>query len=232
MLFSQDMKEIIIEKFIEKNITNKLNNKEKEYGKKISKAFKISDLDVLSSMFLATYLITLLIINIMVIFFIGYNKDNNIYILLSTWTLLIPVFTPIMLSRVGLNNSKKKLKEKINKKTILGAFESSLEYILNNKNNKKVNKQLIVEAKEYILMLTENKEDYLYDKIVKEKLFSVNKKLDENILLEKYYITCSEFSKKKPQLISEEEMRNFKIEKSEQSGFNANLEINKILENI
>lgn len=232
MLFSQDMKEIIIEKFIEKNINNKLNNKEKEYGKKISKVFKISDLDVLSSMFLATYLITLLILNIMIIFFIGYSKDNNIYILLSTWALLLPVVTPIMLSRVGLNKSKKKLKEKISKKTILEAFESSLKHILNNKNNKKVNKQLIAEAKEYILMLTENKEDYLYDKIIKEKLFSVNKNLDENILLEKYYITCSEFTKKKPQLISEEELRNFKIEKSEQSGFNANLEINKILENI
>lgn len=227
MLFSPELKAKITKVFCRENIKNKLTKEEIKNGRRMD----FYDL-VLSYPYFAINIIFILffclIFNTIKYNFFGQQSYNGLTFLLSIIIpLIISFFTTKYLCH-PIKKSIKTLQKKINKETIMNTLKISLKEIINDTES---NEETVIEAKNYISMLAEGKDDLIYQKINNEKVFFVKYLIQPSNILQEYYLCCME---EKPlleeKILSSEEITKMKINKLEESGFNANLEIDKILQ--
>lgn len=229
MLFSTELKAKLTKVFCRENIKNKLTKEEIKNGIKMER----NDLVFSYPYFVINIIFILffcLIFNTLKYNLFGEENYNGLTLLLSV---IIPLTISLLTAKylcIPFKKSIKTLEKNINKETIMNTLKLSLKEIINDAES---NDETVIEAKNYISMLAQGKEDLIYQKIMKEKIFSVRSIIQHSNILQEYYVCCLEKkSILEQKILSSEEITKIKINKLEESGFNAKLEINKILENI
>lgn len=227
MLFSTELKAKLTKVFCRENIKNKLTKEEIKNGMKMERNDIVSSYPyfVINIVFILFFC---LIFNSIKYNLFGDESYNGLTFLLS---IIIPLTISFLTAKYLCNPFKKSIKrlqKSINKETIMNALKISLKEIINDAES---NDETVIEAKNYISMLAQGKEDLIYQKIMKEKIFSVRPIIQHSNILQEYYLCClEEKSVIEQKILSSEEITKMKINKLEESGFNANLEIDKILQ--
>lgn len=237
MVFSDVLKRKLIKSFINKNINSKLTKDN------IKDALKINNIEtfwetctIIPQFFAILFLIFSIIIasiNMVASKYIDYNVYGKLLFILSISIPLAPVVFLNMKFQKPLKRSIKKLQsffcEENNEERVIESFKEALKDIL---EDRKSNKELINEAKDYIIMLKEGKQKDIYNKIMLENCFSVGNSFNKSIVLQEYHYYCKNIENikdNKNKLISENDRRNLRIEEQEHIGLDPLLEINKLI---
>lgn len=237
MIFSEGLKRKFIKSFINKNINNKLTKDN------IKDALKINTIESfwemctiipqLPAMLFLIFSFIIASINMVASKYIDYNVYGKLLFILSIIIPLAPVVFFNIKFQKPLKRSIKKLQsffcETNNEEKVIESFKEALKNILEDKNS---NKELIDEAKDYIIMLKEGKKNYIYNKIILENCFYAGKSFNKSIALQEYHYYCKKIEnikENKNKLISEKDRRNLRIEEQENIGLDPLLEINKLI---
>lgn len=237
MIFSEVLKRKFIKSFINNNINNKLTKDNIKDALKINKIDSFLEIcTIIPQMPVMLFLFfsfIIAIINMVASKYIDYNVYGKLILILSIIITLAPVIFLNMIVQKPLKRSIKKLQsffcEAKNEERVIESFKDALKNILEDKNS---NKELIAEAKDYIIILKEGKQNDIYNKIMLENCFSVGNSFNKSIVLQEYHYYCKNIETikdNKNKLISEKDRRNLRIEEQENMGLDPLLEINKLI---